>query len=242
MSHSGTSARVFGANDGAKVSLDGKPVGGLSADGLELKDLAPGAHEVLLESPAGSARATFDAGPATGVVAALMSRQNIGVLEISTNEDGADIYINGEKIARTTRNGKAVLNLPPKTYVVRVQKDGFVTPPEQSADVPKAESRHLDFRLVAARASLQIHHGVAGSEVFVDGNRLGIVNAAGEFSAAYIGARRRHGIIAPGAAPEFPVRADLRLRQNHRPRRRAAQPAGRAADRGHARRRSRSNS
>jgi hypothetical protein len=115
-----------------------------------------------------------------------MSRQNIGVLEISTNEDGADIYINGEKIARTTRNGKAVLNLPPKTYVVRVQKDGFVTPPEQSADVPKAESRHLDFRLVAARAALQIHHGVAGSEVFVDGNRLGIVNAAGEFSAAYI--------------------------------------------------------
>jgi len=193
VAHSGTAARVYGANDGAKVSLDGKPVGAITPEGLDLKDLAPGAHEVLLESPAGSARATFDAGPATGVVAALMSRQNIGVLEISTNEDGADIYINGEKITRTTRNGKAVLNLPPKTYVVRVQKDGFVTPAEQSTDVPKAESRHLDFKLVAARAALQIHHGVAGSEVFVDGNRLGIVNAAGEFSAAYI-APGRHTV------------------------------------------------
>jgi serine/threonine-protein kinase len=186
VAHSGAAARVYGANDGAKVSLDGKPVGAISTGGLELKDLAPGPHEVLLESPAGSARATFDAGPSTGVVAALMSRQNIGVLEISTNEDGADIYVNGEKITKTTRNGKAVLNLPPKTYVVRVQKDGFVTPAEQSADVPKAEARHLDFRLVPARAVLQVHHGVAGAEVFLDNNRLGIVNAAGEFSAAYI--------------------------------------------------------
>jgi serine/threonine-protein kinase len=194
VAHSGTEARVYGANDGAKASLDGKPVGALNPEGLELKNLAAGAHEVLLESPAGSARATFDAGPATGVVAALMSRQNIGVLDISTNEDGADIYVNGEKIARTTRNGKAMLNLPPKTYVVRVQKDGFVTPPEQTADVPKAEARHLDFRLVAARAALTIHHGLAGTEIVLDGTRLGIVNAAGEFSAAYI-APGRHTVL-----------------------------------------------
>jgi hypothetical protein len=78
------------------------------------------------------------------------------------------------------------LNLPPKSYVVRVQKEGFVTPPEQTADLPKAEAKHLEFRLIAARAALIIHHGVAGSEVFLDNTRLGIVDSSGEFSAAYI--------------------------------------------------------
>jgi serine/threonine protein kinase/cytochrome c-type biogenesis protein CcmH/NrfG len=185
VSHSGSTAQVYGSLDGAKASLDGKPVGVLNAGGLELKDLSPGSHEVLVESQAGSARATFDTG-ATGLTAALMSQQNIGVLYIAANQDGVEIYINGEKTKRTTIAGKVRLNLPPKSYVVRVQKVGFVTPPEQTANLPKADAVHLEFRLIAARAALMIHHGVVGSEVFVDGTRIGLVDPSGEFSAAYI--------------------------------------------------------
>jgi hypothetical protein len=185
ISHSGSMAQIYGSPEGGKASLDGKPVGVLGPTGLDLKDVTPGAHEILVESTAGSARAAFDAG-STGLVAALMSQQNIGVLYISTNLDGVDIYVNGEKSKRTTRNGTVRLNLPPKTYAVRVQKEGFITPPEQTAALPKADAVHLDFRLVAARAVLTIHHGVAGTEVFVDGKTIGIVPASGEFSAAYI--------------------------------------------------------
>ncbi len=185
VSHAGSTAQVYGSLDGAKASLDGKPAGVLNGGGLELKDLAPGSHEILVESQAGSARATFDTG-ATGLTAALMSQQNIGVLYIAANQDGVDIYINGEKTKRTTLAGKVRLNLPPKTYVVRVQKEGYVTPPEQTANLPKADPVHLEFRLVAARAALMIHHGVVGSEVYVDGTKLGLVDPSGEFSAAYI--------------------------------------------------------
>jgi eukaryotic-like serine/threonine-protein kinase len=191
VAHSGSTAHVYSTFDGAKLTLDGKPLSGVTADGLELKGLTPGSHEVVMESPAGSARAAFDAGPASGVVAAFMSQQTIGVLNITANEDGVDIYLNGVKTSRTTQRGKARLNLPPKTYVVRVQKDGFITPPEQTAQLPKAEVMKLDFRMVPARATLTIHRGVPGSEVLVDGKNIGIVSANGEFSAGYVEPGRR---------------------------------------------------
>ena len=120
------------------------------------------------------------------MIAALLSQQNIGVLNVTANEDGAEIYLNGERTSRTTMRGQARLNLPPKTYVVRLQKDGFLTPPEQTAQIGKADVKSLDFKLTPARSTLNIHRGVPGSDVLVDGKSIGIVPATGEFSAAYV--------------------------------------------------------
>ncbi len=232
--HAGSIARMYSSVEGAKATLDGKPLDALKADGLELKDLAPGKHEVLLDSVAGPARASFDASSAPGVIAALLSQQNIGVLSVTANEDGAEIYLNGERTSRTTMRGQARLNLPPKTYVVRLQKDGFLTPPEQTAVIGKADVKSLDFKLTPARSTLNIHRGVPGSDVSVDGKSIGIVPANGEFSAAYVEPGSAHRLADASSLPEFANRAGVRGGQDGGDRRHLANVDGDAADRGYA--------
>ena len=50
---SGTEAKWYGSETNIKISLDGRPVGDLVSEGLEMKDLAAGAHELIFNGPAG---------------------------------------------------------------------------------------------------------------------------------------------------------------------------------------------
>ena len=184
--HSGTDGKVYSNVSDAEVSLDGKTVGTLSADGLDLHDLSAGAHQLVLESPAAHASLAFNGGAFTSILASLVTNQNLSVLDILTHEDDVAIFLNNDKYRGTTRQGRVRIYLSPKNYSVRVQKEGFSSPPEKSVELKKGQSSQLDFTLTAARSTLAVHHGVAGSEVRVDGNSIGVVRSDGEFSAAYI--------------------------------------------------------
>ncbi len=186
VAHSGATARVYGSIDGAKATLDGKPAGALNADGLELDNLASGTHELVVDTPQGASHLLFDSGPSTGVYASLLAFQNVAPLNIVTGENDVKIFVNGKLQDRTTRNGRALFYLPPTSYTVRVQKDGFATLPDQTVTLTKGQEGRLEFHFASARATLAVHHGVLGTEVLVDDKRLGIVSADGEFSAAYI--------------------------------------------------------
>jgi len=62
----GTEGRLYGNQPGITVSLDGRRIGDLASQGIDLAGLVPGAHELNLEGPPGhSERLVFESkGPA----------------------------------------------------------------------------------------------------------------------------------------------------------------------------------
>jgi hypothetical protein len=180
---SGSAAQLYGSMTGFQVKLDGKPAGSLGARSLEFKDLAAGSHELMLDGPTGQHdKMVFESQPTGAVYASLLSGANMGVLNIVASEDHADVFINGA-YQRGTENGRLLVYLPPRKYTIRVQKDGF-TPMERQVELHAFQEIKAEFALVAQKAILVIQHAPPGSDVLVDGNRIGTTGADGEFSAA----------------------------------------------------------
>ncbi len=179
-------AKVYASDAGSKATLDGKPAQAIDANGLELRDVTPGSHDLQLEAPAAHARISFTASPAAAIQASLTTDQNLSVLNIVTNEDDAQVFLNNDPYRRVAKNGRVRIYLPAKKYTVRVQKEGYASPPEQVVDLRNGQESQLDFQLASQKGTLAVHRGLAGAEIFLDGKRLGIVRADGEFSAAYI--------------------------------------------------------
>jgi serine/threonine-protein kinase len=182
VARSGAEARVYSSVEGAQATLDGKPAGAIATDGLAMKDLAPGPHEIMIDAPGGShQKIAFDSGPSNRLVASFVTNQNLGVLRVLAN-DGVTVYLNGEKYRRTTKNGRLVLYLAPKQYAIRVEKEGFATPVEQSVNLKNGEETKVEFKLLPARAALSIRNAAPGTEVWLDGNRIGTVRLDNSFS------------------------------------------------------------
>lgn len=182
LAHADANAKIYGSMASATATLDGMPAGTVGPGGLELKDLTPGAHAVLLEGPGAHAQINFDGGPTPALVASLVTNRNLGALTILTTEDGVNIFLNGAKYSQPTRKGRALLFLPPKSYSIRVQKEGFASPPDQTVNLQNGAATQVQFKLLPAKATLAVHRGLAGSEVFLDGNRIGVVRPDGNFS------------------------------------------------------------
>jgi hypothetical protein len=65
---SGSSATWYGSEANTKISLDGRPVVDLVSDGIEIKGLAGGTHELIFNGPAGQQdRMAFESRPSTAV-------------------------------------------------------------------------------------------------------------------------------------------------------------------------------
>ena len=123
----------------------------------------------------------FEAQPSATLYISLGSAQNLGVLSLETNEDQAHLFINGEKYKRDTTRGRLVVYLPPKKYTVTVQKDGFAPAVEQTVEITRGVEAKVSFTLTPAKAILAVHHAPPGTDVLVDGIRLGSAHPNGEF-------------------------------------------------------------
>jgi serine/threonine protein kinase len=182
VARSGAEARLYSSVDGAQATLDGKPAGAIGAEGLDMKDLAPGPHEIMIDAPGGShQKIPFDSGPSNRLLASFVTNQNLGVLRVLA-DDGANVYLNGEKHRRTTKNGRLVLYLAPKQYTVRVEKEGFGSPAEQVVNLKNGEETKIEFKMLPARATLAIRNAAPGTEVWLDGTRIGTVRSDNTFS------------------------------------------------------------
>jgi serine/threonine-protein kinase len=178
----GGAARVYSSATGYMVTLDGKLIGALPPDGLPLENLTQGTHELALDTQtSGHDKIVFEAQPSATLYVSLGASQNLGVLYISTNQDQAQLYINGDKYKRDTKRGRLVVYLFPKKYTVAMQKDGFAPTPPQTVDIKRGEETKVSFDLEPAKATLAIHHTQPGTEVLVDGVRVGSAGADGEF-------------------------------------------------------------
>jgi hypothetical protein len=98
------------------------------------------------------------------------------------------VFINGVQYRRLTQRGRLVVSLPPGHYSVRVEKDQFLPPAEQTVDLVLGQEARLDFQLlpVPQTATLAIRGGIPDSEVLLDGRRLGVVQPDGTFTASGI--------------------------------------------------------
>jgi eukaryotic-like serine/threonine-protein kinase len=180
----GAQAHLYGNAPGFRASLDGKPAANVDSNGLDFTDLSTGTHELILDGPAGQHdRVVFDAQPSASVYASLRTNRNVGELRVTANEDDAEVYINGEKYKRKTTHGRLLIYLAPKQYTVRLQKDGFA-PVEQTVEMKNGEETAADFKLLPAKATLSVRHAPPGSDVLVDGNRIGKTGPDGSFTAA----------------------------------------------------------
>jgi serine/threonine-protein kinase len=183
----GSEGRLSGSMTGFRVTLDGKLIGNLGPSGLSLSGLGAGSHELVLDGPTGQHDTTvFDVQPNGGVYLLMLSGANMGVLDITANVDQAAVFIDGIKYQRPTSRGRLQIYLPPKKYSIRVEQDGYAAPAEQAVAIQAFQSSKADFKLAAIKAVLLIHHAPPVSEVLLDGNRVGVTRADGEFSLANI--------------------------------------------------------
>jgi serine/threonine-protein kinase len=188
----GGNAYLYSSADQAQISVDGKPVGVAVPEGLALQ-LSEGPHEILVEPPGGNPhRFIYEASSAPALIASLFSDANLGSLRIVTGEDNVSVFLNGEKYRRQTVRGRLLVYLTPKAYTVRVEKEGFTTPPEQSVTIKRGEETSLEFKLAPApqRSTLSIRNSVPGAEVLFDNRPLGTVGPDGSFSAGNLDSGR----------------------------------------------------
>jgi tetratricopeptide (TPR) repeat protein len=172
-----------------QASMDGKEMGTISSTPLELPNLLPGTHDLVLGTGKDERKVSFQVADTPALTVFLSADRNVGNLLVVTAEDGATVLLNGRKYPRTTRHGQLVIaNLEPKRYTVAVVKDGFQTVPQQEVNIQKGQVEKLVFALqpVPTVASLIIAGATPLAEVLLDGKSLGRIQQDGSFSVANV--------------------------------------------------------
>jgi hypothetical protein len=171
------------------VSIDGREIGALGSNPLELPDLLPGTHDLVVGTGKDERKVSFQVGATSALTLFLSADRNVGNLLVVAGEDGATVLLNGRKYPRTTKHGQLVIaNLEPKRYTVSVFKEGFQNAPPQEVNVQKGQGAKLIFALqpVPAVASLVIAGATPLAQVLLDGKPLGATQQDGSFSASNI--------------------------------------------------------
>lgn len=204
-------ARVMSSLSGVPVSVDAKPSGQIGPDGLQLTDLTPGVHELLLGEGTAARKMSFEIGSAPALDAIVYSDRDVGSILVQSNEDGADVFLDGKPYPRKTLHGQLLLpNLKTMPHSVRIHKDGFKDLPEQKVDIVKGQEASLRFTLEPLRrmATLSLDHMPPGAQVSLDDTPIGVVGADGTLSYANI-APGQHTLLF--AVPGYQAK---RIQQN----------------------------
>jgi len=179
----GNQAAVSYSGYSGTVSLDDQPPRELKGGVLTIGSLSAGTHRLRLNSESGERSLVFVAGGAPAINFALTSNRNYGTLVVDTGEDGAAVFIDGQRYSRTTVRGQISTPVEAKEHSVRVAKDGFrAEPGEVRAMVTKGGQLHARFRLTPEPARLLVSDGTPGTSVSIDARTVGTVASDGSFS------------------------------------------------------------
>ena len=219
----GASGRVHTSFGPVKISLDDQAVGSTGPEGLELGNLAPGRHALLLGEGADQSEIGINVSVVPSVTAFMSSDREVGTLVVITREDNVRVLIDGREYRRKTRRGQLrIPNLNIKGIKVQVVKDGFQPVPPQRAKIRKGIETQLQFRMtpVPSVATLQIRGAAPGAQVFIGQRLLGSVRDDGTFSASgitpgdYSVELRREGFRAKRLNRSFGPGGTVRLAGN----------------------------
>jgi len=184
-------ARVISSAGPLKLAVNGQPQSDVTPDGVAVQNYQPGVSELVVGEGPNQRNMKESFGPAPALTLFLKSDQNIGTLIVSTGESDARVFLNDREYPRRTQRGQ--IRIPTIGRVtVRVAKDGFDSPPVQTADVKKGAELRMEFKLnrAAEFATLSINGGTPGANVLLDARQVGAIAADGSFS---------HGSVLPGA-------------------------------------------
>ncbi len=185
VSNSANHIHVYYSDAHAKIALDNQPEAEVGDDGIDIPNVAPGAHQLSLNTGTDRHNVAIDVGTAPTLTTFLLSDQDIGTLLVVTGEADAQVYLNNQLQKKgTNKDGQLrISNLAPKAYTVRVVKNGFQNPAEQQVAIHKGDSAKLNFVLAAVphAASLAIDGVAAGTSVLLDGVAVGTQPTDGKF-------------------------------------------------------------
>ena len=179
VSNFGDKARIFTGGATVKAALDGQPLGAVDRKGFDLPSVTAGRHRLDLGEGADLRKKEIEIGPDRTLTAVVDADPNAGNLTVLTGEDNVIVVVSadGREWARgnTVKGRYRKPGLLPKTYVVRVFKEGYdADPAEQQAEIHKREDNTVSFtfRPQPKPASVRIHL-TPGSELTVDGASKG---------------------------------------------------------------------
>jgi hypothetical protein len=185
----GNQARVYTSTP-QKIALGDQPQGEAGPNGLDLKNVTAGDHDLTIGEGPDAKKMVLPFGPAPALTAFVKSDVNSGTLVVVTGEDDATVFVNDKEQKRKTQRGQLRI-LALGDVAVHIEKDGFQPVAEQRATIAKGEEKRMEFKLVPLPqvAALQVHGAAPGTEVFMGDRRLGVIGADGSLSA---------GNLAPG--------------------------------------------
>ena len=164
---------------GAHVDMDSKPVGEVSANGLQLSDLGQADHDLEVTQSQDRQKFVLTYTPAPTLTVFIKSDPSIGILTVSTGEDGVSIFINDQLYKRTTDHGSVRIPLKVGIYHVRAHRVGFQDPAESVVTVRKSAEAAVQFRMQPALqfGILQVKGAQPGTTVSVDHQIPALVGA-----------------------------------------------------------------
>lgn len=123
-------------------------------------------------------------------------RGQVSSLEVACDTKGATILVRGTKIGVTPLTGPVVLNAG--SAHISVTADG-AWPYERDLDLPGGGSQRIEVRLEPRKAHgrVTVRSPVRGSQVFIDGRRLGAAPAEAALSAGRHRVRLEHPDFEP---------------------------------------------
>jgi len=170
-----------------KVTVDNQDYGDAGQNGVDIPNLNPGTHEVVLTEGSTSRRLSLTNGPAPTIDVRLDSDRNVGsVLILTPGVDDVQVMLDGKpyKQRRKSKGGQIRINLGVKQHTIGVYKEGFQEEPAKTVDIKKGEEAKLEFQLRAnpTAAVLAISGAPAGVQVKVDQRPAGAIGADGNLS------------------------------------------------------------
>jgi len=212
----GDQVRLYSAAEDATVRVNGGPPKEAPRTGLVLAGLSYGSHEAVFSDGSSVAFET-DARPTLAV--SLTSDRNVGALRVTTGVDGATVYLNGKPYRRKTARGGLLVYLAPRPFKVRVEKDGFRSPKEETVEVVKGRRVSLEMLLEPQpqTAVLYVRGGQAGASVALDGKVIGRLDGDGDLrlpgieQGTHTVEIRLDGYEAKEIRREFPSDSEVRV-------------------------------
>ncbi len=182
----GTQAHIQATYSPVKVTVDNQDLGDVGPNGLDVPNLTPGSHDVVLTEGKDRHTMSLTTGAAPVLQIQLYSDRNVGSVLIVTGEDDVRVEIDGKPQTKKKSKGGQVriTNLAVKPHAVRVFKDGFQDVAAQNVEIKKGEEAKLQFTLrpVPTMGALALHGAAAGLQVLLDQKPIGAVGADGSFS------------------------------------------------------------
>ena len=207
VSNLGQEARLVSTGTGS-VTLDGRPAGELTRDGLVLGNLGPGTHAVRLQAGRDGLDYVIAVGDMPSLSVFMTANRDVGSLVVETREDDVRVFVDGERWPRSSQQGIVrINNLPVREHSIRVEKPGFKSPTPQKVAVSKGTLQRISFRLEPLPATLVLSGAMPQTQLSLDGRPIG--TAQGNTRLPIVPGAHVLRLAKDGYVPkEIPIRVD----------------------------------